>query len=85
MASDKRKHSGRKRPTGELKMLNLRKFEKMLRLAGDGGFDAQAHIDSRYYPKIQPHKPAHQKAPANAKKEFLDRAGGENVTWADSE
>jgi hypothetical protein len=57
MATKNRKHSGRKRPTGELKKLNLRKFEKMIALAGDRGLDVIPHIDPRYYPTIVPHKP----------------------------
>lgn len=80
MASDKRKHSGRKRATGELKLLNLRKFEKMLRIAGDRGHDVVPHIDPRYYPKIVPHKP---QADKNKPKDG-NRAGGRNLTWADS-
>ena len=52
MSTKNRKHSGRKRPSGELVRLNLRKFEKMIALAGGRGYQATPHIDSRYYPKI---------------------------------
>ena len=57
MSTKNRKHSGRKRPTGELKTLNLRKFEKMIALAGDRGMDVTPHVDPRYYPTSLPHKP----------------------------
>lgn len=53
----RRKHSGRKRNTGELAMLNLRKFEKMIRMSGDDGFVVVPHVDPRYYPKIIPNHP----------------------------
>jgi hypothetical protein len=52
MSTKNRKHSGRKRPSGELVRLNLRKFEKMIALAGSRGFQATPHIDPRYYPTI---------------------------------
>lgn len=52
-----RKHSGRKRPTGELLKLNLKKFEKMVAISGDRGMDIAMTSDPRYYPKITPHKP----------------------------
>lgn len=57
MADKRRKHSGRKRSTGEVKMLNMRKFEKMIRMSGDEGFVVVPHIDPRCYPKIIPNKP----------------------------
>lgn len=52
-----RKHSGRKRPNGEIMKLNLKKFEKMVAISGDRGMDVHQHIDPRYYPTIIPHKP----------------------------
>ena len=60
MATKNRKHSGRKRPTGELKKLNLRKFEKMIALVGKGEMDVIPHIDPRYYPTIIPRKSEEQ-------------------------
>lgn len=57
MSDKRRKHSGRKRASGELKTLNLRKFEKMIRMSGDDGFVATPHADPRYYPKVVPNKP----------------------------
>lgn len=57
MSTKNRKHSGRKRPAGELKMLNLRKFEKMVAISVLEGWNVTEHPDPRYYPKIIPVKP----------------------------